>query len=249
MENHETYTIKQIADIARVSTRTLRYYDQIGLLNPAGRAPNGYRLYDRDDLLRLQQILFFRKLEFPLEQIEFILERPDFHQVDALQKHRDFLKKEASRLEKLINTVDQTIDSLKGEKTMHAKDLFEGFDEEEFKKEARKRWGNTSQYEQSMKKWNGYSKKERERIKEEGGEILRRLVGTEQSRPDDEDVQQAAADYLAYINRSFYSCDAAFLDNLADGWVSDPRFAVQFNAIREGGAVFAREAVKVFAAK
>ena len=136
-----TYTIKEIANLAGVSKRTLRYYDEIGLLSPADTGENGYRYYDQDSLLQLQQILFFRELDVPLKDIQLFMSRPDFNLLDALEKHRTALQKRAQRLNKLIDTVDQTIAAIKGERIMTAKDYFEGFDESHYEEETRERWG------------------------------------------------------------------------------------------------------------
>jgi len=242
------YSIKRIADLAGVTTRTLRYYDEIGLLVPAGVGENGYRYYDQRNLMRLQQILFFRELDVPLDDILLILSQPDFNMIKALENHRIALKKRASRLEKLINTVDQTIDTIKGENTMKEKELFEGFDETKYEEEAKQRWGHTPQYSESRRKWASYSKEQKQAIKEEGGQYALRMVTTNpNAKPDDPDVQAAIGEYLAYFNKYFYACDAEFLRNLSDMWVTDERFAINYERIREGGAKFIREAVHIFA--
>ena len=95
------YTIKEIADLGGVTTRTLRYYDEIGLLRPTFTGENGYRYYDADCLLRLQQILFFRELEVPLKDIQRIISRPDFNLLQSLRNHRTALQSRASRLDTL----------------------------------------------------------------------------------------------------------------------------------------------------
>ena len=242
-----TYTIKQVADLAGVTTRTLRYYDEIGLLSPADIGDNGYRVYDQECLLQLQQILFFRELDVPLKDIQLLMSSPDFSQVRALEKHRSALCQRAKRLDKLIDTLDQTIATLKGEGTMTDEDYFEGFDESQYEKEVQERWGNTPQYAESRTKWAGYSKSRRDEIKAEGGRLAARMVGQDSTvSPDDPDVQAAIGAYHAYINKYFYTCDVEFLRNLADMWVKDPRFAVNYERIREGGAAFVREAVHVF---
>ena len=97
------YTIKEIADLAGVTTRTLRYYDQLGLLVPAEVGANGYRYYDHDNLLRLQQVLFFRELDVPLKDIQYILSRLDFQFEPALKTHRKELQRRLKRIESLIN--------------------------------------------------------------------------------------------------------------------------------------------------
>ncbi len=241
------YTIKEIADLAGVTTRTLRYYDEIGLLSPADTGENGYRYYDQSSLLRLQQILFFRELDVPLKDIQLIMTRPDFNLLQALENHRLSLKNKLNRLDRLIGTIDQTISTIKGGKMMSAEEYFEGFDETLYEEETRQRWGNTPQYAESQKKWASYSKEQKEAIKAEGGRLTIRMVSRDpDSPPNDPDVQAAIGEYLAYINNYFYNCDVGFLRGLADMWVEDPRFAVNYERIRLGGAEFVREAVHIY---
>lgn len=241
------YTIKEIAELAGVTTRTLRYYDQIGLLRPASTGDNGYRYYDHGSLLRLQQILFYRELEVPLKEIQRMLSRPDFSPQRTLEKHRLSLQKRARRLERLIETLDQTMATYKGEWMMTDKDYFEGFDEKKYEEEARQRWGHTPQYAESQKKWASYTKEQKEAIKAEGGRITLRMVGqTADLAPDDPGVQAAIGEYYAYLNEYFYTCEVDFLRNLADMWVEDPRFAINYERIRPGGVKFVRAAVHIY---
>jgi DNA-binding transcriptional MerR regulator len=241
------YTIKEIADLAGVTTRTLRYYDEIGLLSPSATGDNGYRYYDQNSLLRLQQILFFRELDVPLKDIQLIISRPDFYLLDALEKHRSSLQSRARRLEVLIHTIDQTIATIKGGPKMTPEEYFEGFDETQYEDEARERWGDTPQYAESQRKWSSYSKEQKEAIKDEGGLLTVRMVGEDpNASPDDPDVQAAIGEYHAYINKYFYTCDLECLRALADMWVEDPSFAINYERIREGGAAFVRQAVHIY---
>jgi DNA-binding transcriptional MerR regulator len=242
-----TYSIKEIADLAGVTTRTLRYYDELGLLEPAETGENSYRYYDQDSLLRLQQILFFRELDVPLKEIELIMNKPNFDLVSALENHRSALQGKVRRLETLIDTLDQTIASTKGEGTMSDKEIFEGFDESQYEDEIRERWGDTPQFAESQKKWANYTVEQKEAIKEEGDRLAIRMVGENpDASPDDRDVQAAIGEYYDYLNKYFYTCDVDFLRVLADMWVHDPRFAVNYEKIREGGATFVRDAVHIY---
>ena len=241
------YTIKEIADLAGVTTRTLRYYDQLGLLIPSEIGENGYRYYDHNCLLRLQQVMYFRELDVPLKEIQTILSRPDFQLLPALENHRDALKDQVKRINKLLETLGKTISSLQGEGNMPEKEYFEGFDETQYEDETRERWGGTPQYAESQRKWSSYSKDQKEEIKEEGGRISMRMVTENpEALPGDSDVQTAVGEYYAYLNKYFYSCEVEFLRGLADMWVQDPRFAVNYERIREGGAAFVREAVHIY---
>jgi DNA-binding transcriptional MerR regulator len=241
------YSIKEIASLACVSTRTIRYYDEIGLLLPSFTGKDGYRYYDHRSLLILQQILFFRRLEMPLKEIASILEMPTFNSVEMLQNHRQSLQKELQHTRKLITTIDNTISMIKGDKEMTEQDLFIGFDEGKYVQEVEDRWGDTDAYKQSIQRWSSYSEYQKEKIKNEGEEIITRMVGVHANcKPGDEVIQKAVGDYLAYLNKHFYNCNAEFLRGLSLMWVEDPRFAVNYERIREGGAQFVHEAVEIF---
>ena len=121
------YTVKQVAAMSGVSVRTLHFYDATGLLKPASHGANGYRLYEEPQLLRLQQILFYRELGFPLKSVRRFLDRPEFQKVAALQSHREALEEQLARTRRLLETIDRTIDHLEGRKPMKGEQLFAGF--------------------------------------------------------------------------------------------------------------------------
>jgi MerR family transcriptional regulator, thiopeptide resistance regulator len=242
-----TYSIKEIASLAGVTTRTIRYYDQIGLLLPASIGDNGYRIYDTDSLLRLQQILFFRELDVPLKNIEIILNQPEFLLRSSLEKHRLFLERKVKRLKTLIKTIDITLEMLKGKKKMTETEYFNGFDESLYEDDVKELWGKTTHYKESSRKWANYSKDQKDIIKNKGKKLTIRMVGKDENTVvDDPDVQQAIGEYFAYLNKYFYTCDVDFLRKLANMWVTDARFAANYERIRKGGAVFVREAVHYF---
>ncbi|MDB6053070.1 MAG: hypothetical protein JWN25_593 [Verrucomicrobiales bacterium] len=121
------YTVKQVAKMSGVSVRALHFYDETGLLKPDHIGTNGYRFYEEPQLLILQQILFYRELGFELKQIKGILGRADFEKLAALQSHRKVLQKNLGRTHKLIETIDKTIQHLKGTKKMKSQEMFAGF--------------------------------------------------------------------------------------------------------------------------
>ena len=200
-----------------------------------------------DNLLRLQQVLFYRELDVPLKEILYIVSRPDFQLLPALQDHQDAIREKVKRYQELLETIQKTIISLNGDENMPENEYFEGFDETQHEEETRKRWGHTSQYKESQRKWSSYSKDQQEEIKKEGGRITVRMV-TENpdARPDDPDVQKAVGDYYTYLNQYFYTCEVEFLRTLAEMWVEDPRFSVNYERVREGGAAFVTEAVQIY---
>jgi MerR family transcriptional regulator, thiopeptide resistance regulator len=121
------FTVKQLSTLAGVTPRTLRHYDQIGLLKPSRIGENGYRYYGEQAALQLQQILFYRELGLPLDEIKNIMGRRDFDILAALESHKAEISKRIKRLEQLVGTVDSTISYLKGQKTMDNKQIFAGF--------------------------------------------------------------------------------------------------------------------------
>lgn len=122
------YTVKKLAQISGVSVRTLHHYDEVDLLKPAYFGSNGYRYYEEEQLLLLQQILFYRELGFELKQIQKLLKKSDFDKLAALHSHRKLLKGESERFEKLVVTIDKTIDHLKGKIKMKDEEFFYGLD-------------------------------------------------------------------------------------------------------------------------
>ncbi|HEX4838983.1 MAG TPA: MerR family transcriptional regulator [Rhabdochlamydiaceae bacterium] len=154
------YTVSKLAKLSGVSVRTLHWYDQVGLLRPAYHGVNGYRFYEEEQLLVLQQILFFRELGFELKQIEKILRRSDFDKMTALSLHRQVLEKNVERTKKLIKTIDRTIEHLKGTKKMKDQEIYHGFSKEkqdEYQKYLINRFGD--KIEDSIKESNEKVKK------------------------------------------------------------------------------------------
>jgi hypothetical protein len=113
--------------------------------------------------------------------------------------------------------------------------------------ETQELWGDTQKYQESQKKWSSYTKEQKEEIKAEGERINLRMVTKDpEAKPGDKNIQEAIRDYYDYLNKNFYSCEVEFLRGLADMWVQDPRFARNYESIREGGSVFLREAINIF---
>ena len=159
------YTVAKLAKISGVSVRTLHWYDEIGLLKPAYHGANGYRYYGEEQLLTLQQILFFRELGFELKKIESILKRSDFDRMAALSSHRKVLQKNVERTKKLIKTIDNTIEHLKGTKKMKDQEIYYGFSKEkqaEYEKQIIERFGEQGKAhtEESKRNVQGWSKAE-----------------------------------------------------------------------------------------
>ena len=149
------YTVNKLAKLAKISIRTLHYYDQINLLKPGIRTEAAYRLYGEKELIRLQQILFFRELDFDLIEIKALLDDTNFSYLDALIRHKETITIKQKHIQNLVETIDKTIDMLKGEKKMKTeKELYSGFTKEQqimYKNEAKEKYGSDI-IEQSEKK-------------------------------------------------------------------------------------------------
>jgi hypothetical protein len=146
----------------------------------------------------------------------------------------------------LLGTIEKTLASLEGDE-MSEKDFFMGFDETLYQEEVREHWGGTLKYKESQQKWSSYSREQKEKIKQEGDRIARRMVSENpKAAPNDPDIQSAIGNYYTYLNKYFYSCDVEHLRSLANMWVEDPRFAINYEKIRKGGAAFVRDAVSIY---
>jgi DNA-binding transcriptional MerR regulator len=241
------FTVKRLANLAGVTTRTLHHYDQIGLLKPTSIGRNGYRYYADEALYRLQQILFYRELGMPLKEIRLIVGRGDFDVLAALETHRSALQAEASRLRRLIRTIDRTTRHLKGHRPMQPKKLFEGFSEEvqdELASEAAQRW-DPETVRRSNKRWKGYSPEEKRRVLDEGNALYAEIAAVMPKGAASPEAQRLVARWHQHM-KYFWSPTDQQLAGLADLYNEDPRFRRNYEAFAPGLAGFMREAVKVY---
>lgn len=243
------YTVKQLADLAGVSVRTLHHYDTIGLLKPSAVGANTYRYYDDKAVLRLQQILFFRELDFSLSDIQTILDDPAFDVLAALYSHREALRDRVRRLNDLITTVDNTILHLRGEAPMSQKRLFAGFTDEEEKRyaqEAREQYGEEA-VNASYRLWNSYTPQKKTQIMEEGQAIYTDLVALIDHDPASPDVQQVIARWHQHM-RYFYEPSIERLRGLGQLYVDHPDFARNFRELHPNLPEYMREAITHYCA-
>ncbi len=240
------YTVQQLAKIAGVSVRTLHHYDHIGLLKPASRNHARYRFYGEAELLRLQQILFFRDLDCSLDDIARILDSPGFDPVEALEAHRIELKKRAKRLDALLNTIDKTIKKLKGEEIdMSDQELYGGLSKkqaEAYAEEARQRWDPklVDETNARVKKW---SKEKWAAVNKELDDMMRQLAPLMGTPVGDKRVQALVARHHAYLN-NFYEVKPNMYRSLGKMYIEDPRFRSYFEKYGTGLAGYLAEAIK-----
>jgi MerR family transcriptional regulator, thiopeptide resistance regulator len=219
------YTIKRLADLAGVSVRTLHYYDQIGLLKPRSVGENGYRSYTQNELIRLQQILFFKELDFSLAEIRTIIENPDFDISNALEQHRKLLNKQISRMKNLIRTIDKTRMNLKGELEMTDNEYYQGFSkekQEKYEEEIRQKYGHKALDESKsrMRKW---SKEDFNRIMQDSEKIFTAIRDNMSRGYESGQVQSQIKELHKWLNH-FYTCDLNMFMGIGHMYNEHPDF-------------------------
>ncbi|HVD97439.1 MAG TPA: MerR family transcriptional regulator [Cytophagaceae bacterium] len=242
------YTVKELSALAGVSVRTLHHYDQIGLLQPSVRSEARYRYYGKKELLRLQQILFYRELDFPLHEIRELLDKEDFDLLSSLEYHREKLQQKAEQMKVLLITIDRTIENLKNNQDMMTdKELYEGFSEEQakaYRKEASERWGEemVAQSEERIKKMGAQGWAD---LKQQGERITQQLANLADQSPASAAVQNVIEQHYTYIGQ-FYKVTEEIYRGLGKMYVEDERFTAYYEKFRPGLAAFVNEAIQVF---
>ena len=247
------YRIKEVAELAGVSVRSLHHYDEIRLLKPSNVTASGYRIYTDKELQRLQQILFFKELGFGLQEIKNILDSPNFDQREALTVQKQILIEKRDRLNAIIHTVENTLLSMNGGNQMSKKEMFDAFDMSEIEKhqqkyaeEVKEKYGDTNAYKESQAKTAKYTKNDWASITDRSEEIYHRLANLMESEPSDPDVQKAIQDWRNFINDNFYTCTLEIFRGLGDMYVSDERFTANIDKYRPGLAEFMRSAMHYY---
>jgi DNA-binding transcriptional MerR regulator len=249
----KTYTVSEASRLARITVRTLHHYDEIGLLVPSQRTPNGYRHYTDADLQRLHQILLFKELGFSLEAIQSLIDEPEADRRAALLSQRQSLQEQQHKTAAVIRAIETAIQALEGENTMDTNDMFDGFDEFEHAKyadEARERWGETEAYQESARRTKRYSKDDWTRMKAEMDAITQGIAQLMQAgrRVDDSEVTGLAEQHRLHIDRWFYPCSHEFHVALGEMYVADARFTETYEKVGTGLAQYFRDAIVANAA-
>jgi len=247
------YTVNKLAKLAGVSTRTLRYYDEIGLLSPVRVNTNGYRIYGQREVDRLQQILFYRELGVSLDEIKKIISANDFDGMDALQGHLSALFAKREQLDLLIANVEKTIQVAKGERTMSNKEKFAGFiqkivddNEQQYGSEIREKYGDDD-VDRSNVKLKGMTEEQYaqvERLSLELNETLK--AAFELGDPGSALAQKACELHKKWLCFFWdkYSKEAHI--GITQMYVDDHRFTAYYDKIAVGCAVFLRDAVAIY---
>lgn len=237
-------TVKEVSDLAGVSVRTLQHYDNVGLLKPSSYSQAGYRLYGDDDLERLQQILFFKELDFSLKGIKEILDSEDFDKEEALKEQIKLLTLKKERLENLIKFAKEIqkegIDCMK----------FEAFDKEKierYSKEAREKWGQTEAYKEFEEKEKNRSGKESELAVEQLMMIFAEFGKIKGEEPGSESAQKLVKKLQEHITKNYYTCTNEILLGLGKMYAAGGEFTTNIDKYGgDGTASFVNSAIETY---
>lgn len=243
------HTVKVVAELTGISVRMLHHYDKIGLLKPAQVTASGYRLYTEQDLERLQQVLFFRELGFGLQEIKAIMDSPGFDRKQAMLEHRRLLLERQERLGRLIHSVNRTIMAIERGIPLNEREMFEGFDPTTYQEEARKRWGHTKAFQESLERTSKYSQEDWATLMADSAHTNQELAVLVGRSPADPAVQVLIEKQYRQLNSQFFTCTPQMFRVIGDGYVTDERFQAYYDQLKPGMAQFLREAVHAFCDK
>jgi len=246
------YQVKEVAALTRVSVRTLHHYDAIGLLSPSARSDAGYRLYDEEDLLRLQQILLGRELGLSLETIRRSLDDPEFDRRETLLRQRMELEQRARDTAGMLRAVDAALRLLDRESAskqgddMSIERIFDGFGPAKYEVEAEQRWGTTEAFRESQRRTARYTKDDWQRLSDEQTRIYADAVQALRAgkAPADPECLAVAERHRQIIDRWFYPCSYELHRGLADLYEQDARFAANIDKFGAGLTSFLVAAIR-----
>ncbi|WP_455904148.1 MerR family transcriptional regulator [Microbacterium sp.] len=253
------WSIQEIARLAGTTSRTLRHYDDVGLLSPSRIAHNGYRHYDEAALVRLQRILLLRELGLGLPQIAEVLNPVNARQSEesALETHLALLREEQNRLARQIASVENTINALKGGEELMAENMFDGFDHTQYKEEVEERWGRKA-YADSDRWWRGMTDAERADWQQRVSDLGRDWIdaaesGIDPASAEAQDVARRHVEWLTGIPGTPAAVPGGdvkgYVIGLGEMYVADPRFGANYATSAGGtqGAEFVRDALRIYA--
>ncbi len=237
-------TVHEVSKLTGVSIRTLQYYDKIGLLKPSVRTEAGYRLYDDKALERMQQILLFRELEFSLNEIQSILEAPDFDRAKALDQQIELLTIKKERLEGIISFAQEIKE--KGEVNMKF-EVFDTSKTEEYKARAKDRWGSTKEYTEYEEKAKYRTQQDEKSIASGLMSIFAEFGKLRQDSPESSEAQSLVNKLQNYISKHYYNCSDNVLSSLGKMYAADGEFKTNIdNAGGNGTAQFVHNAIEAY---
>ncbi|MFI7387444.1 MerR family transcriptional regulator [Streptomyces sp. NPDC049813] len=249
-----SYAVGHVARLAGVTVRTLHHYDEIGLLVPGGRGPTGHRRYTDEDLDRLQQVLFYRELGFPLEEVRALLDDPATDPRTHLRRRHRELRARIRRLQEMADAVEHAMEAQKMGIQLTPEERFEVFgdkDPEQYAEEAEQRWGGTEAYAETQRRTAAYTKEDWKRLQAEVDDWTARYAALVAAGEDaaGERAMDLAEEHRAHIGRWFHECPYELHVCFGDMYVADERFTAYYEAIGEGVAQHLRDAIHANAAR
>ena len=244
-----SYSVGQVARLAGITIRTLHHYHEIGLLVPGGQSGAGYRRYSEADLDRLQRVLFYRELGFPLEEIVTLLDDPTIDAEEHLRRQHDLLNRRIERLMDMVTAVERAMEAHKVGISLTPEERFEVFGENDpaqHADEAKERWGDTDAYKQSMQRTSRYTKEDWLKIKSESFDLHQRMAAAFSGgvAADSEAAMDLAEEHRQQINRWYYDCGYDIHRGLAELYLADQRFTRNYDDMMPGLARFVHDAIK-----
>jgi DNA-binding transcriptional MerR regulator len=247
--NDDSYTVGAVSRLAGVSVRTLHHYDQIGLLTPGGRSAAGYRLYSLADLSRLQQILFYRELGFPLDEIVQIMADPGEDAASHLRRQHRLLRGQINRRQDLLSTIEKELEARKMGISLTPQEQFEIFGTDkvggDWAQEAEQRWGETEEWKQSQRRTAAYTKQDWAELQAAGTALNDEFRDAMHAgaQADSDRATEIAERHRQFITRWFYDCGYDMHRCLAEMYVNDPRFTKTYDDLAPGVAQYIHDAI------
>ncbi|WP_206504420.1 MerR family transcriptional regulator [Streptomyces chrestomyceticus] len=243
-----SYSVGQVAGFAGVTVRTLHHYDEIGLLVPGERSHAGHRRYGDADLDRLQQIMFYRELGFPLDEVAALLDDPDADPREHLRRQHALLNARIGKLQAMAAAVEHAMEARKMGVNLTPEEKFEvfgDFDPDDYADEVRERWGSSEAYRESQRRTASYTKEDWKRLTEEFDAVHRKMAEVMASGlpADSAEAMDVAEEHRRFISSGYYDCSYETHTCLGEMYVADERFTATYEAIRPGLAVYMRDAM------
>ena len=246
--------VGEVAALAGVTVRTLHHYDRIGLLSPSDRTAAGYRRYAPADLDRLHQVLVYRELGFPLEEVATLLDDPAADPAEHLRRQHRLLLDRVERTRAMVAAVEKEMEAMDMGISLTPEERFEVFGEHDpaqYEAEAEERWGETEAWQESRRRTRGYTKEDWLRIKAEGEDVERRFAEAMRSGvpADSEQAMDVAEEHRQQISRNYYDCPPGMHAALGRMYVEDERFTAHYEQVAPGLAQYVSSAVQANAAR
>lgn len=241
----EKWSIQEVSNFSGLTSRTLRHFEEIGLLIPAGRDHSGARMYSKENLTALQRIMLLREQNIALKEIKEILDGT-LDDLLALQRHKQFIQDEIVRLHRIEESISHTISYIEKEKELNASEMFDGFDHSLYEIEVQERWGETEAYKESKSRTSRYTKENFADAKKESESAVLMFVSAMDAGlpPESLEAKRAAEAHRQAITNWYYNCSYDMQLELAKMYLADPRFAKYYESQRTGLTQYVHDAIQ-----